>query len=173
MKTAGAAVQIADRSPEGAPEGAGTPSGCTGRRAEWIALARLHGGIFTRVQWTSFPGCHHEKAVLVVRARAGVLYRLICVPPVPLGHGPHTTRENDVGSRRAPRRSRRAHRRDAEALAHKGLARRFPGRPVAAENAKAGLGATRPRRSATLLLPWDGGTERTCGRCCQVGSRTA
>ena len=30
--------------------------GWTGRRAEWIALACLHGGVFTRAQWTSFLG---------------------------------------------------------------------------------------------------------------------
>ena len=35
--------------------------GWTGRRAEWIALACLHGGVFTRAQWTSFLGCHPEK----------------------------------------------------------------------------------------------------------------
>ena len=37
------------------------PFGWTGRRAQWIALACFHGGVFTRVQWTSFLGCHHEK----------------------------------------------------------------------------------------------------------------
>ena len=30
--------------------------GWTGRRAEWIALACLHGGVFTRAQGTSFSG---------------------------------------------------------------------------------------------------------------------
>ena len=37
------------------------PFGWTGRRAEWIALACFHGGVFTRAQWTDFLGCHHEK----------------------------------------------------------------------------------------------------------------
>ena len=37
------------------------PFGWTGRRAQWIALACFHGGVFTRAQWTSFLGCHHEK----------------------------------------------------------------------------------------------------------------
>ena len=44
------------------------PFGWTGRRAEWIALACLHGGIFTRRQWTSFLGCHHEKVRRAVSA---------------------------------------------------------------------------------------------------------
>ena len=30
--------------------------GWTGRRAEWIALACLHGGVFTRVLQPPFPG---------------------------------------------------------------------------------------------------------------------
>ena len=46
------------------------PFGWTGRRAEWIALARLHGGIFTRRQCASFLGCHHEKVRRAVRALA-------------------------------------------------------------------------------------------------------
>lgn len=37
------------------------PLGWTGRRAEWIALACFHGGVFTRAQWTDFLGSHHEK----------------------------------------------------------------------------------------------------------------
>ena len=41
--------------------------GWTGRRAEWIALACFHGGVFTRAQWTSFLGCHHEKVGRAVR----------------------------------------------------------------------------------------------------------
>ena len=45
------------------------PLGWTGRRAEWIALACFHGGVFTRAQWTSFLGCHHEK----VRRAVGTL----------------------------------------------------------------------------------------------------
>ncbi len=42
--------------------------GWEGRQAEWIALACLHGGVFTRAQWTSFLGCHHEKVHRAVRA---------------------------------------------------------------------------------------------------------
>ena len=37
------------------------PFGWTGRRAEWIAVACLHSGVFTRAQWTRFLGCHTEK----------------------------------------------------------------------------------------------------------------
>ncbi len=50
------------------------PYGWTGRRAEWIALACLHGGIFTRRQWASFLGCHPEKVRRAVQAlvRQGV-----------------------------------------------------------------------------------------------------
>ena len=44
------------------------PFGWPGRWSEWIALACLHGGIFTRAQWTSFLGCHHEKFRRSVRA---------------------------------------------------------------------------------------------------------
>ena len=43
------------------------PLGWTGRRAEWIALACFHGGVFTRVQWTSFLGSHHETVGRAVR----------------------------------------------------------------------------------------------------------
>ncbi len=43
------------------------PLGWTGRRAEWIALACFHGGVFTRAQWTSFLGCHHEIVGRAVR----------------------------------------------------------------------------------------------------------
>ena len=43
------------------------PFGWKGRRAEWIALACCHGGVFTRVQWTSFLGSHHEKVGRAVR----------------------------------------------------------------------------------------------------------
>ena len=43
------------------------PFGWTGRRAEWIALACFHGGVFTRAQWTSFLGCHHEQVRRAVR----------------------------------------------------------------------------------------------------------
>ena len=42
--------------------------GWTGRQAEWIALACLHGGVFTRAQWTSFLGCHHEHVRRAVHA---------------------------------------------------------------------------------------------------------
>ena len=42
--------------------------GWAGRQAEWIALACLHGGVFTRAQRTSFLGCHHEKVRRAVRA---------------------------------------------------------------------------------------------------------
>ena len=42
--------------------------GWTGRRAEWIALACLHGGVFTRAQWTTFLGCHHEHVRRAVHA---------------------------------------------------------------------------------------------------------
>ena len=42
--------------------------GWTGRRAEWIALACLNGGVFTWAQWTSFLGCHHEKVGRAVRS---------------------------------------------------------------------------------------------------------
>ena len=42
--------------------------GWTGRRAEWITLACLHGGVFTRVQWTRFLGCHTEKVCRAVHA---------------------------------------------------------------------------------------------------------
>ena len=43
------------------------PLGWKGRRAEWIALACCHGGVFTRAQWTGFLGCHHEKVGRAVR----------------------------------------------------------------------------------------------------------
>ncbi len=44
------------------------PFGWTGRRAEWIALACLHSGIFTRAQWTRFLDCHTEKVRRAVHA---------------------------------------------------------------------------------------------------------
>ena len=47
------------------------PLGWKGRRAEWIALACFHGGVFTRAQWTSFLGCHHEKVGRAVRKLVG------------------------------------------------------------------------------------------------------
>ena len=49
-------------------ENALEPFGWTGRRAEWIALACLHGGVFTRAQWTRFLGCHTEKVRRAVHA---------------------------------------------------------------------------------------------------------
>ena len=42
--------------------------GWKGRKAEWIALACLHGGVFTRAQWTSFLGCHTKKVHRAVHA---------------------------------------------------------------------------------------------------------
>ena len=42
--------------------------GWTGRRAEWIALACLHSGVFTWAQWTRFLGCHTEKVRRAVHA---------------------------------------------------------------------------------------------------------
>ena len=42
--------------------------GWKGRKAEWIALACLHGGVFTRAQWTSFLGCHTKKVRRAVHA---------------------------------------------------------------------------------------------------------
>ena len=42
--------------------------GWTGRRAEWIVLASLHGGVFTRAQWTRFLGCYTEKVRRSVHA---------------------------------------------------------------------------------------------------------
>ena len=42
--------------------------GWTGCRAEWIALACLHSGVFTRAQWTRFLGCHTEKVRRAVHA---------------------------------------------------------------------------------------------------------
>ena len=44
------------------------PFGWTGSRAEWIVLACLHGGVFTRAQWTRFLGCHTEKVRRAVHA---------------------------------------------------------------------------------------------------------
>ena len=52
------------------------PFGWTGRRAQWIALACFHGGVFTRVQWASFLDCHHEKvrrAVLALVAQGAAV----------------------------------------------------------------------------------------------------
>ena len=44
------------------------PLGWRGRRAEWIALACLHSGVFTRAQWTRFLDCHPEKVRRAVHA---------------------------------------------------------------------------------------------------------
>ena len=38
------------------------PFGLTGRRAEWIALASLHGGVFTRSQLSDWFGIDRFKA---------------------------------------------------------------------------------------------------------------
>lgn len=37
------------------------PFGWTGRKAEWIALACLHSGIFVRAQWSRFLNAHPEQ----------------------------------------------------------------------------------------------------------------
>ena len=37
------------------------PFGWTGRQAEWIALACLHSGVFTRAQWSRFLNAHPEQ----------------------------------------------------------------------------------------------------------------
>ena len=42
-------------------EAALEPFGWTGRRAEWIALACLHSGVFTRAQWSRFADAHPEQ----------------------------------------------------------------------------------------------------------------
>ena len=42
--------------------------GWTGRRAEWIALACLHSGVFTRAQCARFLGAHPEQVRRVVHA---------------------------------------------------------------------------------------------------------
>ena len=39
------------------------PFGWTGRRAQWIALACFHGGVFTRAQWTSFLRCRPQEVL--------------------------------------------------------------------------------------------------------------
>ena len=44
------------------------PFGWKGRKAEWIALACLHSGVFTRAQATRFLDTHHERARRLVRA---------------------------------------------------------------------------------------------------------
>ena len=42
--------------------------GWKGRKAEWIALACLHSGVFTRAQATRFLDTHHERARRMVHA---------------------------------------------------------------------------------------------------------
>ena len=37
------------------------PFGWTGHRAEWIAFACLHSGVFTRAQWSRFLDAHPEQ----------------------------------------------------------------------------------------------------------------
>ncbi|MDE0074689.1 MAG: hypothetical protein OXR82_06570 [Gammaproteobacteria bacterium] len=39
------------------------PFGLTGRRAEWIALASLHGGVFTRSQLSDWFGMDRFKTL--------------------------------------------------------------------------------------------------------------
>ncbi len=50
------------------------PRGWKGCRAKWIGLACLHGGVFTRAQWTKFLGCHTEKVCRAVFVYAGPGY---------------------------------------------------------------------------------------------------
>ena len=50
-------------------EGELKPFGWTGRkRAEWIALAYLHSGVFVRTQWSRFLNAHPEQAQRGVHA---------------------------------------------------------------------------------------------------------
>ena len=44
------------------------PFGLTGRRAEWIALAGLHGGVFTRAQLSDWLGASRFKVLWIVQA---------------------------------------------------------------------------------------------------------
>ncbi len=44
------------------------PFGLTGRRAEWIALASLHGGVFTRTQLSAWLGVSRFTALRFVQA---------------------------------------------------------------------------------------------------------
>ena len=44
------------------------PFGWKERKAEWIALACLHSGAFTRAQATRFLDTHHERARRLVHA---------------------------------------------------------------------------------------------------------
>ena len=52
----------------GGRERALEPFGLTGRRAEWIALASLHGGVFTRVQLSDWLGASRFKVLRLVQA---------------------------------------------------------------------------------------------------------
>ncbi|MYI67067.1 MAG: hypothetical protein F4107_14190, partial [Gemmatimonadetes bacterium] len=45
--------------------------GLTGRRAEWIALASLHGGVFTRAQLGDWLGASRFKVLRLIQALAG------------------------------------------------------------------------------------------------------
>ena len=86
------------------------PLGWTGRRAEWIALACAHGGIFTRMQWTSFLDCHHEK---VRRAVGKLVAQGVAIEEKPPGikgigricriHGRKVYRALGMGDRRRRR----------------------------------------------------------------------
>ena len=86
------------------------PLGWTGRRAEWIALACAHGGIFTRAQWTGFLDCHHEK---VRRAVGKLVAQGVAVEEKPPGidgigricriHGRKIYRALGMGNRRRRR----------------------------------------------------------------------
>ena len=86
------------------------PLGWTRRRAEWIALACAHGGIFTRAQWTGFFGCHHEK---VRRAVGKLVAQGVAVEEKPSGidgighicriHGRKVYRALGMGDRRRRR----------------------------------------------------------------------
>ena len=44
------------------------PFGLSGRRAEWIALASLHGGVFTRAQLSDWLGASRFKVLRLVQA---------------------------------------------------------------------------------------------------------
>ena len=44
------------------------PFGWTGRQTEWIALACLHSGVFTRAQFSAYLGIDRWQALRFVRA---------------------------------------------------------------------------------------------------------
>ena len=46
------------------------PLGLTGRRAEWIALVSLHGGVFTRAQLSDWLGASRFKVLRLIQALA-------------------------------------------------------------------------------------------------------